>query len=307
MSIRKLLIETICILAGLSVAIWYLGILLRPTDTDSCIDTINAFHNATDDSFDVICYGSSHGWRGLSTPRLNKDLGICSYNYGTNFQQLNTEKLFIEDSLRTQHPKIAIIETYRVNQVINSQPMDGEIYYTRAISSFPGKREYLRQCLGDDIINHIAYYVPFAAFHENWMNITKESFWRPDNSGVFEKTCGFCPISEIIPVHIPADACTSQKELSDEALDCLESIVRICDENDIKIIFYTTPYAEVYEYSKAMSDFAKEHNCTYINLFEKIEEAGIDENTDFSDEGHLNTAGAEKVAVYLEKYITELL
>ena len=43
------------------------------------------------------------------------------------------------------------------------------------------------------------------------------------------------------------------------------------------------------------------------DVFDKIDEAGIDERTDFSDEGHLNTAGAEKVAAYLEKYITELL
>lgn len=45
------------------------------------------------------------------------------------------------------------------------------------------------------------------------------------------------------------------------------------------------------------------NNCVYIDLYEKIEEIGLDGTTDFSDEGHLNTSGSNKVADYLGEYL----
>lgn len=40
-------------------------------------------------------------------------------------------------------------------------------------------------------------------------------------------------------------------------------------------------------------------------FFELIEEIRINEDTDFSDEGHLNFSGAKKVNNYLGKYLVE--
>ena len=304
---RRFLIECICTVSFLILSIWYLGILLRPTDADPCFDAIKSFHNAPENTFDVICYGSSHGWHGFSTPKLNEDLGIHSYNYGCNWQQLNTEKLFLEDSLRTQHPRVVLIETYRVGNIIENQPIDGEVYYSRAISNFPGKREYLRQCLGTDPMINLSYYVPFVAFHENWMNINSESFWQYDNSEPYDYKWGFSTGSPGGAIHIPENACSVQKPLPAKSIECLDDIIRICNKNNIKIIFYTTPYADVYEYGDAMTEYARKNNCIYVNFFDKMDEAGIDEETDFADWGHLDTAGAEKVTVYLEGFILEQL
>ena len=50
-------------------------------------------------------------------------------------------------------------------------------------------------------------------------------------------------------------------------------------------------------------DFARKNytNVVYINFFEKVEELGLDCNTDFQDKGHLNTSGAKKIANYIGK------
>ncbi len=307
MSKKQFIVECVSIICILAVLIWYLGILFRPVDADGCFVDITTFHSIPENTLDVICYGSSHGGSGISTPKINEDLGIRSYNYSCSWQQLNTEKLFLEDSLRTQSPKVVIIETYRVDDVIEAQPIDGEVYYSRAMSDFPGKREYLRQCLGNDPMINLSYYVPFVAFHENWMNIEKDSFWKSDEPRPYEDLWGSSNDSSGGPIHIPEDACSVQKSLPEKSLACLDDIVRICDEHNIKIIFYTTPYADVYEYGDAMTKYAEDHNCVYVNFFDKMEEAGIDENTDFRDWGHLCRTGAEKVTAYLEPYIEELL
>ena len=52
-----------------------------------------------------------------------------------------------------------------------------------------------------------------------------------------------------------------------------------------------------------MKRYAEANNCIYLNLFEKIDDIGIDGNTDFRDIDHLNDSGAKKVADYLGGYI----
>jgi hypothetical protein len=52
-----------------------------------------------------------------------------------------------------------------------------------------------------------------------------------------------------------------------------------------------------------MKQYAQDNGCVYFNLFEYIDETGIDGETDFSDTGHLNDSGAAKVADFLGEYI----
>ena len=104
-----------------------LGYLLRPVNTDIAISTIDTFHDMPENSFEVIGYGSSHMWRGMSAMELYNKYGIGAYNYGCNWQNINTTQLFLEDSLKTQSPKVALIETFNVDSLKHDTNIDGEI------------------------------------------------------------------------------------------------------------------------------------------------------------------------------------
>lgn len=54
-----------------------------------------------------------------------------------------------------------------------------------------------------------------------------------------------------------------------------------------------------------MEKYAEDHGCAYINLFEKMDEIGIDCSIDFCDKNHMTNSGAMKVADYLGRYIVE--
>ncbi len=296
-------LSVVVTLAIIVVGIAFLGHLVRPVNTDIAIDAIDTFHNMPDNSFEVIGYGSSHMWRGMNPIELYNQYGIGAYNYGCNWQKLNTTLLFLKDSLRTQSPKVVLIETYLVDDYKNDQNVDGEIYYTTAIDEFDGKREYLKQALGNDKERYLAYYMPLCAFHDNWIDISKKSFEAAVNND-FYKTMGFVSSEKVTPVVIPEKNTFNQNSLSDESIAILDEIVEICDEANIDIIFYTTPWQGDYNYSKAMEEYVLDkNNCVYIDLYEKIEEIGLDGTTDFSDEGHLNTSGSNKVADYLGEYL----
>jgi hypothetical protein len=281
-----------------------LGYIVRPTDTDTALYAINAFHDMPDNSMEVIGYGSSHMWRGLKPMEMYEKYGIGAYNYGCNWQKINTTELFIKDSLLTQSPKVILIETYYVNDLLQNTDINGEIYYTRGITEFEGKWQYLRQCFGNDKERYLSYYMPLCGFHDNWVNLAQGNFTKyvRDTSG-FIQSKGYIGIANVSQVTIPDSSTFVQSELSPDAINVLDEIVEICNEKGIEIIFYTAPYEGEYYYSDAMKQYAQNNGCVYFNLFEYLDETGIDGETDFSDAGHLNESGAVKVADFLGEYI----
>lgn len=283
-----------------------LGFLVRPTDTDICIRAIDTFHEMPENSFEVIGYGSSHMWRGINPRELYSSYGIGSYNYGCNWQNINTTLLFIRDSLVTQKPKVAVIETYLVGSYKSDQNIDGEIYYTTAIDKPDIKKEYLKMCFGNDKERFLSYYMPLCAFHDNWTGINNVSFIpKSEWDYGFEKTFGFVQLGTVTPVHIADKSEFSQSELDDTSLAILDEIVKVCNENDIQIVFLTIPSQEEYSYSDAMSRYALDKGIKIIDGYDAMigSQMGLDGETDFSDEGHLNVAGADKVSNYLGGYL----
>ncbi|MBE6894343.1 MAG: hypothetical protein E7483_01870 [Ruminococcaceae bacterium] len=295
-------IVTLSLLVGM---IYGLGHVLRPTNTDSAITAIRTFHDMPENSLDVIGYGSSHMWMGFDAKAMYDNYGIKAYNYGCNWQHINTTELFIKDSLRTQSPKIILVELFMVNHVLNNVELEGEVYYTRAISDFEGKREYLKQCFGDDKEKYLAYYMPLCAFHENWTNLKPKSFKKISSDTDYYATMGAVLHENIVPMKIADHTTFEQIELEEDSLKVLDSIVDICKERNIEIIFYVQPYGFGYNYSDAMTKYAQENDCVFIDMFKIADEIGLDENTDYCDNEHLNMYGAYKVADYLGRYITE--
>lgn len=299
----KKIIGCIVTLFLIVVLIYRLGVLVRPVNTDIAFDAIDTFHNMPEDSLEVIGYGSSHMWRGMSPMEMYKKYGIGAYNYGCNWQHMNTTALFLKESLLTQSPKVVLIETYHVNKILKDVDMDGEIYYTRGLMSFEGKQQYLRQCFGDNMERYLSYYMPLCAFHDNWIDLQEENFLESSGNKDFYSSMGFVYMDAVLPIEIPDQSTVRQRDLSTDALAILDEIVSICHNKDIDIIFYTAPWEGKYAYSEAMKKYAEENDSVYFNLFEYIDEIGINGQTDFADEGHLNTSGSEKVAAFLGEYI----
>ena len=181
--------------------------------------------------------------------------------------------------------------------------MDGEIYYTRGIDAFESKQKYLKQCFGNDKERYLSYYMPLCAFHENWIHLNSESFRRPADDKGFYESMGYIYTDSAVTVKLSDPILFEQKKISEEAYASLDEVVSVCKENDIAIVFYTAPYQGHYAYGDAMEEYAKKNDCVYFNLFEYIDELGIDSNTDFADENHLNNNGAVKVADFLGEYI----
>lgn len=282
-----------------------LGNLVKPVESYATISAVETFHELPENTLEVIAFGSSHTWHELDPMLMYEKYGIGAYNYGCSWQRFNTSLLFLKDALRTQKPKIVLMETYLVNLLREDTTMDGELFYTTKIPYFEGKRQYLKQCFGNDLEKYLSYYMPLCTFHDNWININSESFELKNHDFGLRETCGYFPEGGVEPIDIPDYHDFAQESLSESALQNIDEIVDVCKANGVEIIFYTVPYEGEYAYSNFLKNYASEKGCAYINMFELIDEIGIDEETDFFDFEHLNENGAKKVSDYMGKYIIE--
>lgn len=284
----------------------YLGKLMTTSSEVSNMNAVKAFYSLEDDSVEVLIYGASHGRDGVDPKELYDKYGIGAFNRGGSWQTLSTTDLMIRDTFRTQSPKVILIETYFINHLAEDIDPEADVYYTKAVEMSEDKMEYLKNCFGGRLDRYLSYYFPLFTFHENWSSIGKGNFIPNSTVEYFIKNMGYNGGSNVdTEVEIGDYSTFRNKELKERSIEILDGIVDLCKKNNTEIIFFTIPYQGEYGYIETMTEYAEENGCTYINLFDKMDEIGISVEEDFRDSAHLNDSGAMKVSDYLGKYIVD--
>lgn len=279
--------------------------LFRPEDTEDCKEKNNFFYTLPKNSVEVMIYGSSHAYRGISTEKLYAEYGIGAFNDAWNWQKIDTTRLFIEDSLAYQKPKVALIETFHISEVNRNSDPTAEIYSSKYLRNKSAVNEYLKNCFGNNVKSYLGYYLPVIVLHENWNKLKKCNFSDNAMDDFHRINMGYCKTDGITVLSRSNITCNEQSGLDPDAKEELEKIVSLCKENDIKIVFFTTPYNGNNAHHDAMKEYSEANDCIYVDFFELFDELGFDPESDFSDGGHLNVFGAEKVSDYLGKVLAQ--
>lgn len=293
-------------LSLLSLSLIGLTHLLRPVDLDIAVDAVEVFHELPKDSIDVLCLGSSHMWRGLDPLTLYHEHGFSVYNYGCVAQKINTTLLFLQDAFRMQSPRVIIIDAFYANRLNDNKTFNSELYSTKHISFSKNKLAYLHSIFGWDIEAYFAYLFPLASFHSNWETL----FSVEDKTGIvpyrdLHETLGFAYSVSVTPSYLPSPGTKEQLPLDSKAVAVLDEIVALCKDHDAQLIFIVIPYEKEYQYDAAMRDYASKNDCLFLNLFDHLQEIGLDVSSDFSDTSHLNASGAAKVASFIGQYLAD--
>ena len=282
-----------------------LSSLFCPEDTADCQLKANFFYTLPKNSVEVMIYGSSHAYRGVSTEKLYAKYGIGAFNHAWNWQKIDTTRLFIDDSLAYQKPKVALIETYHVHAVNRNADPSAEIFSSKYLRNRNAVNEYLKNSFGTNYKSYLGYYLPVIVFHENWNILKKSNFIDSETDEFHRINMGYCKTDGITVLSRSSITCNEQSGLDSDAKEELEKIIAVCKENDIKIVFFTTPFYGNHAYHDVMQEYSEAHDCIYVDFFELFDEVGFDPEKDFSDGGHLNVYGAEKVSDYLGKVLVE--
>lgn len=245
------------------------------------------FYAEPTNSIDVAIIGNSDAYSGFSPLELWHNYGITSYVSGEGRQRMSEAINVLNEVLQFHKPKLVILET-------------------DMIFTYGNRKEELT-----DTLDYAAQGVlPVLRYHDRWKDASvQEMFrqpeykWQSYTKGQFtSNTVKPCDKEEYM---IKTD---NIKPISFTVRTFLDQFVKICEDNDIKVLFVQIPSATSWKYEKhnAVQQYADSKGIPFIDYEINRSQYGIDWQTDTRDNGnHLNTRGARKIAAHLGQYLKE--
>lgn len=153
------------------------------------------------------------------------------------------------------------------------------------------------------------YIFPILRYHSRWSDLSSEDFEYMFHKDKVSHN-GYYMRVDTRPVDdFPEPEKLSDYTLGDKAMEYLDKMRVLCEENGIELVLVKSPslYPHWYdEWDEQIVEYADKYGLDYFNYEKLADEVGIDYNTDTYDAGlHLNLSGAEKLSEYFGKYLTE--
>lgn len=231
-----------------------------------------------DDKIDVLFVGDSLVYNSVSPMEIWNEYGFTSFDCSTPAQLTETSYEYIKIAVERQHPKVIFLEA----NVLFRDPKNRTS--ERKLKDFYDRYSLLNE------------------YHDNWKDLLEYGKTLNVNKGYYyvnrvNKAAKYNYMKNMHKtINIP-----------EVNVEYFEKILKLCEENDIKLILFGIPSMKSwsYEKDKKASSFAEQYNLEFIDL-NLVKELHIDWSTETKDEGsHLNYEGAKKVSHYLGNYIKE--
>lgn len=159
-------------------------------------------------SLDVLCLGASQMFCTVNAPMLTDEYQISTYNYGASGQPPVITSYYLQEALKTQHPKVVMIEVCEFLTPLSEvddpcldwnydcMPLTKEKYHSSLAVS---------KMLGRDRSSIIRYFFPLFVLHSRWNGVDVEdmrySLFLPSTYSDYSK-CGYWPTDKVEQVEI---------------------------------------------------------------------------------------------------------
>ena len=269
---------------------------------------IAEFYSEKDKNFDVFFIGDCEVYENFSPVKLWTEYGINSYIRGSAKQTVWQSYYILEDTLRYTKPRLVVFSVLSliynepVDEAYNRMTLDGMRWSKYKIAS-------IRESMNDDE-KMIEYIFPLLRYHDRWDELGGEDikyiFSRPLNSHN-----GYLMRTDVRPAEsIPKGRVLGDYTFGNRAMDYLDRIRKLCEEEKIELLLVKAPSLYPYwyaEYEKQVEAYADKYDLNYINYLELEEDTGIDYLKDTYDAGlHLNLYGAEKLSAVIGKTLRNI-
>lgn len=288
------------------ITIYFLYEMLSPNSIHGIRQT-KYMYSQPKDSIDVVMLGSSHIHCDINTALLWEDYGIAAYDYSAAEQPLWITYYYLKEICKTQKPKVAVIDLYGPAHFKEDYQYDWISDNTYGIRFSLNK---LQMILASVELEHLQKYFPsFFGFHNRYKELTiediKENFKSKEDKAVFKGYTPYFAINEqerpeIVPVR--SGGITPKSEIY------LIKIIDYCKENNIELFFIVSPYITNDEDEKVynrVKEIAKAEHVHFNSTNYDYTKMGLDFETDFNDESHLNYSGSCKFSKYFADELLE--
>ena len=267
------------------------------------------FYALPEDSIDVMTVGSSSLLVCVSPLVMWESRGITSYSRCTSVQAPLITYFNVAEGLEYQTPEVVIIGTmflfdeYDVDTEENEARLRATLD-TRRLSK--QKLETMQAIVQkSDYQTFGEYLFPLIRHHAQWASINESSFEREHHY-----TRGYLPVYklEVLEDQRNMTPVDQPKAVNEDSAYYYRKAIEACLEKGCDVLLLTAPRANwTYDQYLAIQQLADEYGVDYLdfNLDEVWDAAGVDVQTDFYNNTHINTYGAVKTSQYLADYLTE--
>lgn len=264
---------------------------------------------------DVLFVGDCEIYESFIPSVLWEKHGITSYVRG-NPQQLAWHSYYLlEETFEYEKPKIVVFNVFALKYgEPQSEEKNRMVFDTMKWS--PSKINAINASMTEDE-SFFDYVFPLLRYHSRITELEDEDFnyWfsSPENG----TDNGYVVNTRISPMkEYSSEIAPPEEGLPDSALQYLDKMKALCDENGAKLVLVKVPTNVVPnedadfwwhdEWDAQIDAYAKKLGVSYKNFIPDAQKIGIDWNTDTHDGGyHLNTYGAEKMTDYFGKILVE--
>ena len=251
---------------------------------------------------DVLIFGSSIASCSISPNVMYDCYGITAYNLSARGQKPITTSYVIEEAIEIHKPKVVVVVLDYMDTQEGSETLNEDILTTRMMGNNDINRiRFLYSNFANHYMEYIKYFFPVFQFHSDLIKGEMDVVEDIDKyypKQLFGK--GFQKQDEIKPIEA-VNKSETQYELSDKYIAEIQKTIELCREKEIGIVFVSLPNNDYGIYTDSfLNNFA---DCDFVDYYDLFDSIGLNYNTDYYDDFHLNNGGAQKVSHYLSQYL----
>ena len=265
------------------------------------------YRNLPPGSVEVLFLGTSLVHANLNPPVLWEASGIHAYDLSGSEQSLLTTRPYLEEALRTQTPSVVALDLHMLSarnlplsenqKRSNLTMMPFGVPKLKAISAATPASEWPR------------YLSPLQQFHSRWGELRRKDFspnkWRPESKSLF---LGYRKVDKVVPQNPSSETMGFDEALYVQNYRAISDIIEVAQAANAEVLLMVGPSSRVHlqdEWIERLKpDIAREYpNVRFLETQLYTGEMGVDYRTDYYDELHLNSVGAEKYSSWLGSLI----
>lgn len=258
--------------------------------------------------YDLLAFGASYVYATVVPPQLYRDFGIRSYVLASPSQPINETFYFVKRALIQYNPKVVLVGVDMVVRSAVEYVHKSEAVH-EATDGFPWGEEKFALIANLNTSGSLdEFFAPIIKYHSRWKELKKYDFLCESGRQHFNGHV-FYPVANYTNDVVSYDLATSHRsEIYKENIEWLERIHMVCQKQGVRLCLLSSPRHQGPADGRLASlhDWADVHNVDFIDLNLDLYKAGISNDLDFHDFGHLNVLGAEKATRYIGGHLAKL-
>lgn len=281
------------------------------------------YSQASPDSIDVLCIGTSELYALFDPIVTYEEAGITGYNFAITFRCAMTAYYQLLYALEYQTPSVVICDFSSLFD--DMRPKDQESIYRKVVECMPDKalkEQMIREiCAVDDTQSYLSWKLPMLRYHSLWSELTEENF-QPDHQvdaayPAFKKGAMlYNERYQMEPLAITPDLWDYTEAVdtfSEFSVGYYDKIIELCRSKGIEVVAVTPPKIQDAATYAANADkmraYFEAREVPWLNYctYDQVQRLGLNLENHYYDRSHLNVPGSIILSRALAHDLTEVM